>query len=180
MTNAVLKPIPMNWDYQFTLPPIEHKGSLLSTSSLIPVVSCLFVIVMLPGINWYLVVWFPGARIWPNKPNLETVALTFVLCCLSMPHLLMCCAVVSVVSDSLQPHGPCSPLGSSVHMFLQAWRLGWVAVCSSKGSSPPEIYLFLLHLLHWQTGSIPENEARRCRQRLSFEVKKWYVKHPLV
>ena len=135
MTNAVLKPIPMNWDYPFTLPPTVHKGSPFSTSSLTPVVSCLFVIVMLPGVNWYLVVWFaeqefdPISPIW--RPLCEPLYYAASLC-----HLSTCC-VVSVVSNSLQPHGPWSPPGSSVHMFLQAWRLAWVAMCSSKGSFPP-------------------------------------------
>ena len=87
-----------------------HKGSLLSTSSLIPVVSCLFVIVMPPGVNWYLVVWFAEARIWPNKPNLETVALTFVLCCLSLPHLPMCCAKLFQSCSTL-----CSPRDPVAH-----------------------------------------------------------------
>ena len=46
------------------------------------------------------------------------------------------CSVTSVVSDSLQPYGLCSPPGSSVHGSSQARILEWVAK-SSRGSSPP-------------------------------------------
>ena len=42
----------------------------------------------------------------------------------------------SVMSDSLQPHGLCSPPGSSVHGILQARMLDWVAMSFSRGSSP--------------------------------------------
>ena len=42
----------------------------------------------------------------------------------------------SVVSDSLWPHGLCSPPGSSVHGILQAWTLEWVAMSSSRGGLP--------------------------------------------
>ena len=45
----------------------------------------------------------------------------------------------------------CSPPGSSVHGILQARILEWVAMPSSRGSSQP----CLLHLLHWQTASLP-------------------------
>ena len=43
----------------------------------------------------------------------------------------------SVVSDSLWPHGLCSPPGSSVHGNLQARILEWVAISFSRGSSRP-------------------------------------------
>ena len=48
----------------------------------------------------------------------------------------------------------CSPPGSSVHGILQARILEWVAMPSSRGSfqgSNPRV----LHLLHWQMGSLP-------------------------
>ena len=45
------------------------------------------------------------------------------------------CKVTSVLSGSLWPH--CSPSGYSVHWILQARILEWVAVPSSRGSSPP-------------------------------------------
>ena len=41
------------------------------------------------------------------------------------------------MSDSLQPHGLCSPLGSSVHGVLQARILEWVAMSSPRESSRP-------------------------------------------
>ena len=41
----------------------------------------------------------------------------------------------SVVSYSLQPHGPHSPPGSSVHGILQARILEWVTTSFSRESS---------------------------------------------
>ena len=49
----------------------------------------------------------------------------------------------------------CSLPGSSVHGVHQARILEWVAMPSSKGSSWPRIEPILLHLLHWQAGSLP-------------------------
>ena len=46
-----------------------------------------------------------------------------------------------------------SPPGSSVHGISQARILEWVATSSSRGSSRSNPYL--LHLLHWQAGSLP-------------------------
>ena len=67
-----------------------------------------------------------------------------------------------VCANSLQlcpaPCDPvdCSPLGSSVHGILQAKILEWVAIPSSRGSSRPRgSNPCLLHLLHWQVGSLP-------------------------
>ena len=45
-------------------------------------------------------------------------------------------SVTSVMSDSLDPMD-CSPPVSSVHRILQARILEWVAMPSSRGSSPP-------------------------------------------
>ena len=47
-----------------------------------------------------------------------------------------------------------SPPGSSVHGILQARILEWVAICSSKRSSPPGINSCFSHLLHWQADSV--------------------------
>ena len=44
----------------------------------------------------------------------------------------------SVMYDSLQPRELYSPPGSSVHGILQARILKWVAISSSRGSSPPQ------------------------------------------
>ena len=46
------------------------------------------------------------------------------------------CAVCSVMSDSLQPHGLYPP-GSSVHGISQARILEWVTIFSFRGSSQP-------------------------------------------
>ena len=43
----------------------------------------------------------------------------------------------SVISDSLWPHGLCSPPGSSVHVIFQARILEWVAISYSRGSAWP-------------------------------------------
>ena len=47
----------------------------------------------------------------------------------------MCVLSRLVVSDSCDPPD-CSPPDSSVHGTLQARILGWVAISSSRGSSP--------------------------------------------
>ena len=49
----------------------------------------------------------------------------------------------------------CSLPGSSVHGILQARTLDWVAMPSSRGSSPQRYGTRLLCLLHWQAGSLP-------------------------
>ena len=50
-----------------------------------------------------------------------------------------------------------SPPGFSVHGFLQARILAWVAVPSSRGSSQPRDWTQVSYvcLLHWQAGSLP-------------------------
>ena len=47
------------------------------------------------------------------------------------------CVSRSAVSNSLWPHGPYSPPGSSVHGILQARIPEWVAISFSRGSSQP-------------------------------------------
>ena len=49
----------------------------------------------------------------------------------------------------------CSPSGSSVHGIFQARTLEQVAIPSSRGSSQPRNQTYVLHLLHWQPGSLP-------------------------
>ena len=44
----------------------------------------------------------------------------------------------------------CSPPGSSVHEMLQVRILEWVAISSSRGSSPPRDQTCMSSLLHWQ------------------------------
>ena len=58
---------------------------------------------------------------------------------LAQDIVLLCCPYHSVVSSSLQPHGLCSPAGSSVHGILWARILEWVTMPSSRGSSQPRI-----------------------------------------
>ena len=57
------------------------------------------------------------------------------------------------MSNSLQPLD-CSPPGPSVHGILQNTRVGCRALLQgifpTQGSNP-----YLLHLLHWQAGSLP-------------------------
>ena len=48
-----------------------------------------------------------------------------------------------------------SPPGTSVHGILQARVLEWIAVPSSRESSPPRDRTCVLPLLHWQAGSLP-------------------------
>ena len=56
---------------------------------------------------------------------------------LKIPTSCMCeCSVTSFVSNSLWPYG-LSPPGPSVHGILQERILEWVAIPSSRGSSPP-------------------------------------------
>ena len=73
---------------------------------------------------------FPGHRIFVflfNNSSSEE----------AIPAVLCCALSCLVVSDSLRPHGLCSPPGSSVHGILQARILEWVAMPSSRGSSQP-------------------------------------------
>ena len=49
----------------------------------------------------------------------------------------------------------CSPPGSSVHGILQARILEWVAMPSSRGSSPPRDWTRVSCFLCWQMGSLP-------------------------
>ena len=52
----------------------------------------------------------------------------------------------------------CSPQGFSVHGILQARILEWIAIAFSRGIFPTQGWNpHLLHLLHWQAGSLPLN-----------------------
>ena len=60
------------------------------------------------------------------------------------------------MSDSLQPHGTCSPPGSSANGILQARILEWVAMPSFRGSSQPRDRTHVSCVSpHWQAGSLP-------------------------
>ena len=80
----------------------------------------------------------------------------------------MClCVCVHVCAQALaQMHAqlcstPCDPMncsqpGSSIHAISQATILEWVAISSSRGPSQSQgLNPHLLHLLHWQVGSLP-------------------------
>ena len=80
---------------------------------------------------------------WPQETRkskqsvqtaMETLKLVLLVSsfCKMRLHVLSC----SITSNSLQPMD-CSPLGSSVHGISQARILEWVAISSSRGSSPP-------------------------------------------
>ena len=62
------------------------------------------------------------------------------------------CSVTQSHPALCDPLG-CSPPGSSVHETFQARVLEWVAISSSRGSSPPRDWL--LRLQPWQAGSLP-------------------------
>ena len=55
----------------------------------------------------------------------------------------------------------CSLRGFSVHGILQARILEWVAMSSSRGSFQTRDWPCLLHLLHWQVGSLPLAPPRK-------------------
>ena len=50
------------------------------------------------------------------------------------------CCCYSVMSNSLWPHGLCSPPGSSVYGILKARILDWDAISFSRGSSWPRAW----------------------------------------
>ena len=61
----------------------------------------------------------------------------FLLYFLPLVSLTALVLSLSVMSNSLQPHGQWSPPGFSVHGILQAKILEWVAVPFSRGSFQP-------------------------------------------
>ena len=57
---------------------------------------------------------------------------------------------------TLQPHGLCSPPGSSVHGISQARILEWVAISSPQGIFPTqELNSSLSCFLYWLADSLP-------------------------
>ena len=58
----------------------------------------------------------------------RTVFSTMVLPKLDVCVCVCVCGVCSVVSNSLRPHGLCSPPGPSVHGIFQAGILEWVVI----------------------------------------------------
>ena len=67
----------------------------------------------------------------------------------------VCTHMCSVMPDSLWPMN-CSPPGSSVHGILPARILKWVAISSSRVSSPPRDQTHVSFIsCHWQADSLP-------------------------
>ena len=67
------------------------------------------------------------------SPSLSTVSCLHPASCSRVGHVGVCVLRCSVLSDLLD----CSPPGSSVRGVFQARILEWVAISSSRGSSPP-------------------------------------------
>ena len=99
-----------------------------------------------------------GSRNWPVDCLLCCSRLTMtglVACCAAAhpcPSKLLCCAVVTVTSDSLQPHGLQPARLPCPWEILQARILEWVARPSSRGSSQPGIEPWSPTI---QAGSLP-------------------------
>ena len=95
---------------------------------------------------------YPG--IYPTSPALQANFLP-----LSYQEAQQECVLVTQLCPALCDPMDCSLPGSSVHGILQARLLEWVAMPSSRGSSPPPPHQGsnprLLCLLHWQEGSLP-------------------------
>ena len=70
------------------------------------------------------------------------------------PHVCMHVKLLQSCPTLFNPVD-CSLPGSSVHWILQVRILEWVAKSSSRGSSQPRDRTHILHLLHWQVGSLP-------------------------
>ena len=93
----------------------------------------------------------------PRKPKSK------VLCSITV-HKVICrcwCSAQSPQScPTLCTSMHCSTPGSSVHGIPQAGILEWVAMPSSRGSSPPRDRTYtLLGLLHWQAGCLPMSQG---------------------
>ena len=93
----------------------------------------------------------------------------------SFPHWTVC----SVLSDSLQPHGPYIPPGSSVHEIFQARILEWVAISSSRGSSQPRDWTWvscsscfcLFHSFHLTLDPHPPSDIQKPHLSKSDEAR---------
>ena len=105
----------------------------------------------------------PPMRIWRPGPLPSLVFLT-------QPHLGLvgfspCVCLLSRVW--LRDPRDCSSPGSSVHGILQARRLEWVAISSSRGSSPPGIEprfscigrRILYHCTPWESRAAPFGDS---------------------
>ena len=80
--------------------------------------------------------------------------------------LYMCTCVFShsVMSNSYQPYGNCSPPGSSVHGILQARILEWVDISFFRRSSRPRDQTWVSHIAGrhfnlWAIGEAPTSKG---------------------
>ena len=70
-------------------------------------------------------------------------------------HTRYCCCLVAETCLTLCNPVDCSPPSSSVHGISQARILEWVAISSSRGSSPPSDHICISCnwiLYHWASG----------------------------
>ena len=76
------------------------------------------------------------------------------LCFINLEFVVgVCACTLSCVLTVWDPMC-CNLPGSSVHGIFQARMLEQIALCFSKGSSQPRDQTRILHLLHWQAGSL--------------------------
>ena len=73
----------------------------------------------------------------------------------SLPHQVVLVVLIAQLSLTLCDPMDCRPPGSSVHRILQARTLEWVAFPPPGGLPNLGIEPNLLHLVHWQAGSLP-------------------------
>ena len=86
----------------------------------------------------------------PNFLFHETSPHLFIssLVCVCSKFLQLCLTLCDLMD--------CSLPGSSVHGISQARILEWIAISDPAGDLPTQgSNLSLLHLLHWQAGSLP-------------------------
>ena len=84
-----------------------------------------------------------------------------IMCCVALIYELSgpfrCCLHEKLLQWCLTLCDPmdCGPPGLFVYEILQAGILEWVVMPSSRGSSWPRDQTWVLHLLQWQSGSLP-------------------------
>ena len=107
-----------------------------------------------------------GEWVWPKKGHTGVLANSSVSClwwwthtCCKVAqnyiHTRYCCCLVAETCLTLCNPVDCSPPSSSVHGISQARILEWVAISSSRGSSPPSDRICISWnwiLYHWATG----------------------------
>ena len=122
-------------------------------------------------IPWTIVHGIAKSRTWPTDFHSHSLSemiiedwkrLQFNKHLIEYLHMCVCvCSVVQSCQTLCDPMH-CSPPGSPVHGILQARILAWVAISSSRGSSPPRDWtcIFCIGrkiLYHWATESGKSN-----------------------